>query len=126
MTTDIAQLDYKNNIFTSDGTGTDIDDNSTGGGTLMEDYNNFYNFSVNNESGVNNLTVDPRLNSQYVPRNKDVANGGYLGSWMDADSGLIRYGSGPPIGAKEMPETQFKPRIGPPFSPVIGWDYYTP
>jgi hypothetical protein len=87
--------------------------------------NSFANFKTAT-GGDLSLNVYPKLTSSYIPRNKTVANGGYLGSWLDSSCGFTRYGDGPPIGAKELPEHESIPRIGPPFVPIIGWDYYTP
>ena len=57
--TELAEIEFYNNYFTGDGSGTDLTDASTDGGTLLENYNGYYNFSTNNQAGANNVAADP-------------------------------------------------------------------
>jgi uncharacterized protein YneR len=98
--TDLAEIKLRNIISTGDGSGVDIQDETTGGGSFDEDYNSHYNFSTSNEAGAHNVTGDPLVDAFFsIPKTSPCRNAGD-NSVVDASTRVI-WGGTVDIGAFE-------------------------
>ena len=94
-TNSVATLIVKNNLITNSGTAFN---SSTG--TLTETYNNINSDTVPGKTlDGTDLTLDPQLNSAYIPQNASLLTAGtFLGG---ADYYLKSFVNPPPIGATQ-------------------------
>ena len=99
-TNSVATLIVKNNLITNSGTAFN---SSTG--TLTETYNNINSDTVPGKTlDGTDLTLDPQLNSAYIPQNASLLTAGtFLGG---ADYYLKTFTNPPPIGATQKVVTR--------------------